>query len=82
MLGSAPTVFAWPNGNAAAPALSVLRDLGYRLVATFDHRICSSSPDPWALSRLRVDTDADLTRFRSIVSGAHSAAFQRLGACV
>lgn len=76
LLGSSPDLFAWPNGNAAAPALSVLRNLDYRLVATFDHRICSASPDPWALSRLRVDTDADLVRFRSIVSGAHPAAFQ------
>ena len=75
MLGCAPVLFAWPNGNAAGPARSALRNLGYRLLATFDHRICSASPDPWALSRLRVDTDADLARFRSIISGAHPAVF-------
>ena len=75
MVGSSPTLFAWPNGNAAAPALSVLRNLDYRLVAAFDHRICPASPDPWALPRLRVDTDVDLARFRSIISGAHPAAF-------
>ena len=81
-LGRAPDVFAWPNGNPAEPALAALRELGYRLVLTADHRVCSRRPDPMALSRLRIDSDADLTRFDAIVSGAHPLVFgvaRRLG---
>ncbi len=75
MLETPPDVFAWPNGNPAPAALAEVRRLGYRLVLTFDHRVCKRSPDPWAMSRLRMDSDTDITRLRSIVSGAHPAAF-------
>ena len=74
-LGRAPDVFAWPNGAPAGPALTTLRELRYRLVLGFDHRLCSRRPDPMSLSRLRVDADADLTRFDAIVSGAHPSVF-------
>ncbi len=76
ILGTAPTVFAWPNGNIAPAALAALKDLDYRLVLGFDHRICAKQIDPWAVSRLRIDSDADIPRLRSIVSGAHSSVFQ------
>lgn len=76
ILEAPPKVFAWPNGNPAPAALAEVRRLDYRLVLTFDHRLCKRSPDPWAMSRLRVDSEADLTRLRSIVSGAHPAAFR------
>ncbi len=76
MLEAPPDVFAWPNGNPAPAALAEARRLGYRLVLTFDHRLCKRSPDPWAMSRLRMDSDEGLTRLRSIVSGAHPAAFR------
>lgn len=76
ILGTPPQVFAWPNGNEAPAALSLLTLLGYRLVVKFDHRICTASPDMIAISRLRVDSSADLSRFRSIVSGVHPALFQ------
>ena len=74
-LGQAPNVFAWPNGDPAGPALAALRELGYRLVLEFDHRVCVRRPDPMSLSRLRVDADADLTRFDAIISGAHPSVF-------
>lgn len=75
LVGSPPDLFAWPNGNASPDSAPVLERLGYRVVATFDHRLCPSVPDPNALSRLRVDAASDLPRFRSIASGAHSTAF-------
>jgi len=50
--------------------------LGYRLALVCDHRLCSSHPDPWRLSRLRVDAEASLPRFRAILSGAHSGVFR------
>jgi peptidoglycan/xylan/chitin deacetylase (PgdA/CDA1 family) len=75
VLGRPPDVFAWPNGNRTERSLGVLRALGYRLVLACDHRVCARRPDPMEVSRLRVDADADPTRFEAIVSGAHSAAF-------
>jgi hypothetical protein len=68
--------FAWPNGDPADAALDEARRLGYRLVLLADHRVCARRPDGLALSRLRLDTDAELTRARAIVAGAHSAVFQ------
>ena len=76
ILGAPPQVFAWPNGNEAPAALSRLTLLGYRLVVRFDHRLCTASPDMLAISRLRVDSSAEIGRFRSIVSGVHPALFQ------
>jgi peptidoglycan/xylan/chitin deacetylase (PgdA/CDA1 family) len=63
-------VFAYPNGNGASRADAVLDRLGYRVKALFDHRLTSMSSSG-RLSRLRTNADADLARFRSIVSGIH-----------
>lgn len=79
LLGEAPDVFAWPNGDPSAPALGALRGLGYRLVLDCDHRLCGRTIDPWAVSRLRIDSDADLPRARAIMSGAHSSVFHLAG---
>lgn len=68
-------VFAWPNGDAAPAALDELRSLGYRLVATCDHRLTARGADPLHVSRLRLDTMVDVARTRAILSGAHSAGF-------
>lgn len=67
--------FAYPNGNVTVTAKATLRELGYHLAAAFDHRIASLHGDPLCLSRLRVEGKAEAERFRSIVSGAHSAAY-------
>lgn len=66
----APPIFAYPNGNPAAAADAALEELGYELWALFDHRM-STRPDDRRLSRLRTNADADLARFRAIVSGVH-----------
>lgn len=63
-------VFAYPNGNPAPAADAVLEGLGYELSALFDHRM-STRPHDQRLSRLRTNADADLARFRAIVSGVH-----------
>ncbi len=76
LLGQPPISFAWPNGDPAGAALDEARRLGYRIVLTADHRLCRRRPTADALSRLRLDADADLVRARAIVSGAHSAVFQ------
>lgn len=73
--GAAVDVFAWPNGDPSPEAAKVLRELGYRVVAICDHRLARRSGDPLALSRLRLDADAEIVRTRAILSGAHSAVF-------
>jgi len=73
--GVALDVFAWPNGDPSPDALDELRTLGYELIAECDHRLVARKPDRFALSRLKLDSNADLPRTRAIVSGAHSAVF-------
>lgn len=74
-LGAPPVLFAWPNGDAAEPALAVLRSLGYRAVLVCDHRLTRRGADPMALSRVRIDADDSVPRLRSVVSGAHPGVF-------
>jgi peptidoglycan/xylan/chitin deacetylase (PgdA/CDA1 family) len=74
ILGHAPVAFAYPNGDADQRAEKVLSDLGYQAAFLFDHRL-----NPWPLtnrlriSRVRVNSDTSLDRFKIIVSGLHSA---------
>src|ERR1700674_1313631 len=49
-----------------------LRRLRYAIGLLFDHRLVDRRGAPLRLSLLRVDSSADLARFRSIVSGAHA----------
>jgi peptidoglycan/xylan/chitin deacetylase (PgdA/CDA1 family) len=70
-----PAVFAYPNGDWTSTAAAAAADVGEQIGALFDHRLADPSGDCLRLSRLRVDADAPLDRFRAIVSGAHSAAF-------
>ncbi|MEI2704754.1 MAG: polysaccharide deacetylase family protein [Ilumatobacteraceae bacterium] len=79
LMGRAPTTFAWPNGNVAGGVQAQLGELGYRLVLRCDHRLTARTQRSEDLSRLKVDSDADLVRFRAILSGAHSGVFH-LGA--
>lgn len=67
--------FAWPNGDPSPAALAALRGLGYRLVAECDHRLMTTEGDPFAVSRLKLDTSVGLSRTRAILSGGHSAVF-------
>ena len=75
LVGRPVDVFAWPNGDPSPAAGEELRTLGYRVVATCDHRLVAARPDGSAVSRLRLDTSVDLARTRAIVSGAHAAVF-------
>ena len=68
-------VFAYPNGNRSDSAEHILRDGEYELCALFDHRLATRSAGALRLSRLRVDSDAPMDRFRAILSGAHSGLF-------
>jgi peptidoglycan/xylan/chitin deacetylase (PgdA/CDA1 family) len=74
-LGRTPQLFAYPNGDWTPEVEAVLAGLDYRIAPLFDHRLVARRPSPFRLSRLRVDADAPMDRFRAILSGAHSAAF-------
>jgi peptidoglycan/xylan/chitin deacetylase (PgdA/CDA1 family) len=76
MTGTAPTLFAYPNGDWADAAERELRRLGYGIGLLFDHRLAAPSQQPLRLSRLRIDSDAPPRRTTAIVSGAHSTLFQ------
>lgn len=75
VLPSPPVAFAYPNGNWTAHGEKVLEGLGYQLGLLFDHRFATPSKPSLRVSRLRIDSTAGLARVRSIVSGAHPAAF-------
>jgi peptidoglycan/xylan/chitin deacetylase (PgdA/CDA1 family) len=66
-------LFAYPNGHWTPDAARALADRGYALGLLFDHRLNDRRiNDPFRVSRLRLDSDADLSRARAIVSGPHS----------
>lgn len=71
-----PRLWAYPNGDWGEQAERALLGLDYRVGLLFDHRLASVRQHPLRLSRLRVDADAPLDRFRAIVSGAHPLAFE------
>lgn len=75
LLGEPCRLFAYPNGDGGDSAREVLRELD-QLVLGFDHHLVARQPDPLAISRLRLDSDAPMHRVRAIASGSHSALFE------
>jgi len=79
-LGRPPRAFAYPNGDHDPRAEALLARLGYRAAFLFDHR-----PQPLPLSmplrfsRVRVNSDTGLDRFRIILSGLHPALHHAMG---
>ncbi|MGH8892456.1 MAG: polysaccharide deacetylase family protein [Actinomycetes bacterium] len=72
---SQPPVFAYPNGNRTLYAEGIAASLGYDVRTLFDHRVAASNLGAQAVSRVRIDADAPLARFRAIASGAHPLTF-------
>jgi peptidoglycan/xylan/chitin deacetylase (PgdA/CDA1 family) len=80
VLGWAPRVFAYPNGNADPRIPPILRSLGYEAAVVFDHRIGRLPPaDRFRISRVRVNSSDSLERFRLIVSGLHPRVHAAMG---
>lgn len=69
------TVFAYPNGNVSEITTKVLQNYGMELVFLFDHKINQENPDPLNISRIRVDSDTEMTEFKAKVSGVHPFLF-------
>jgi peptidoglycan/xylan/chitin deacetylase (PgdA/CDA1 family) len=74
LLGHPPRSFAYPNGDVDDRVADAVRRAGHPVAFLFDHRLTDLPPaDPLRISRLRVNADEGLDRFRAIVSGLHSA---------
>jgi|GEM_PF-2647205 peptidoglycan/xylan/chitin deacetylase (PgdA/CDA1 family) len=65
-------IFAYPNGNYDAESENVLRENGINLAFLFDHKICKKEIHPYRISRLRVNSDLDISEIKVKVSGLHS----------
>lgn len=78
--GIEPLFFAYPNGNWTAHSQRTVESLGYRGTLLFDHDLARTGRHGAALSRLRINSDADISRVDAIVSGTHSTMFQAAGA--
>ncbi len=68
-------IFAYPNGNVNGQTTEVLADFNMKLVFLFDHKINGKILDPLHISRIRVDSDTEMTEFKAKVSGAHPLVF-------
>ena len=68
-------VFAYPNGNADKETTTLLKSFGIELIFLFDHKINLKKLDPLNISRIRVDSDTEMTEFKTKVSGAHPFLF-------
>lgn len=80
MCDLAPRLFAYPNGNVDPRVPPVLRELGYEAAFLFDHKASSRRVrDRMAISRLRVDSTTSMDRFRTILSGLHTAIHRARG---
>jgi len=74
IVGKAPMLFAFPNGNVHPSASEVLGRLGYVASFVFDHRLAAwPASNPFCLSRLRVNSHTSLDRLQAIKSGLHPA---------
>lgn len=64
--------FAYPNGNYSGVAEKTLKKLGVELTFLFDHKVNDDKINPQRISRLSVDSDTPLSKFKLILSGLHS----------
>lgn len=80
-LGTKPQAFAYPNGNFDRRVVEKVRESGYETAFQFDHALNrpGEPEDPLLLSRVRVNSNASLARFRIILSGLHPALHRARG---
>lgn len=71
LTGTAPTLFAYPNGNWDHRVERELETLGYTAAFLFDHRHTDPDGHPLRRSRLRMNPLASADRCRLILSGLH-----------
>lgn len=71
-LGFTHDVFAYPNGNYSELAEERLKEFGIKQVFLFDHKIHKSSLNPLRISRLAVNDNTPMWKFKLILSGWHT----------
>lgn len=71
-LGFNPELFAYPNGNFSPLAEARLKENGIKYSFLFDHKINKGEINPLRISRLIVNDNTPLWKFKLILSGLHS----------
>lgn len=71
-LGQRVMSFAYPFGYQTAVVRRLVREVGYTSACTVSHTISSVSADPFALTRLMVNTNTDKAAFVALLSGYSS----------
>jgi glycosyltransferase involved in cell wall biosynthesis/peptidoglycan/xylan/chitin deacetylase (PgdA/CDA1 family) len=73
-VGTAPDVFAYPNGDWDPRAEPVLAELGYETGFLYDHALARPpARNRFRISRLRVDSTTSIERLGLVLSGLHPA---------
>lgn len=68
--------FAYPNGNFTNETEELLISKDISIAFLFDHKINDKNINPLRISRIRVNSDAELNEFKVKVSGLHSSLLQ------
>ncbi len=71
-LGLTPDIFAYPNGNYSELAEETLKDYGIKQAFLFDHKINKRRVNPLRISRLAVNDNTPMWKFKLILSGWHT----------
>jgi poly-beta-1,6-N-acetyl-D-glucosamine N-deacetylase len=61
--------FAYPNGDYSDEVLPILKKYGIVLAFAFDHRINKKNIEPYAISRIRVNSTDSLSEFKIRITG-------------
>jgi len=64
--------FAYPNGSLSKKAEKILKQNGFKLAFLFNHQLSSSLEHPLRLSRLSVNSNTKIFKYKFILSGWHS----------
>ncbi len=64
--------FAYPNGNTNESVQNIFSSKGMEIGFLFDHKVNGKKIRPLSISRIRVNSDTDITEFKVRVSGLQS----------
>ncbi|WP_289021505.1 polysaccharide deacetylase family protein [uncultured Salegentibacter sp.] len=70
--GFSPEIFAYPNGNSSVQSEAMLKKYGINKAYLFDHKINKTPPHPHRISRLIVNDNTPMWKFKLILSGWHT----------
>jgi len=64
-------LFAYPNGNFDIQSEEILKESTIKYAFLFDHRLNKKAINPLRISRIRVNSDANLDEFKTKILGLH-----------